>query len=93
MRSRESVKAVVEDAAQARADENVHRLQPNEAQEMCIRDRIIPFFMISAIPEIEVRGVFSSWETLAVNSRRSVSRSSCSVISSITITAPITDPS
>ena len=37
----------------------------------------MPFFIISAKPEIEVSGVFSSWETLAVNSRRSCSRGRC----------------
>ena len=29
-----------------------------------------PFCRISAVPRMEVKGVFSSWETLAVNSRR-----------------------
>ena len=32
--------------------------------------RTMPFFMISAYPDIDVRGVFSSWETLAENSLR-----------------------
>ena len=48
-----------------------------------------PFIMISAYPEIEVSGVFSSWETLAVNSRRSSSRLCCSVTSRMTTTAPL----
>ena len=53
----------------------------------------MPFLIISAKPEMEVRGVFSSWETLAVNSRRRFSRSSRSVMSRITTTAPSTSPS
>ena len=46
------------------------------------------FIIISAKPEMEVRGVFSSWETLAVNSLRSCSRLTRSVTSKMTITAP-----
>ena len=52
-----------------------------------------PPFMISAVPRMEVRGVFSSCETLAVNSRRSRSRCSFSVTSRITSTAPAIWPS
>ena len=52
-----------------------------------------PPAMISAVPRMEVRGVFSSWDTLAVNSRRSCSRCSFSVTSRITTTAPATVPS
>ena len=52
-----------------------------------------PFSRISAVPRMEVRGVFSSWDTLAVNSRRSASRCSFSVTSSTISTAPFWTPS
>ena len=55
--------------------------------------RTVPFSRISAVPEMAVRGVFSSWETLAVNSRRRLSRCSRSVTSKITTTAPVRCPS
>ena len=41
--------------------------------------RTIPFFMISAYPEIDVRGVFSSWETFAENSLRILETASFSL--------------
>ena len=47
-----------------------------------------PSFISSAKPEMEVSGVFSSCETLAENSRRSASRSSRSVTSISSSTAP-----
>ena len=53
----------------------------------------MPLFISSAKPEMEVSGVFSSWETLALNSRRRASRFSRSVTSRMASTAPASRPS
>ena len=49
----------------------------------------MPFFKSSAKPEMDVSGVFSSFDTFAENSRRSASRCSRSVVSSAMTTAPV----
>ena len=51
---------------------------------------IAPSFKVSTNPWIEVRGVRSSWETLATNSDRIFSNFLISVISFKTTTAPQT---
>ena len=52
----------------------------------------MPLWMSSALPTMPCRGVFNSWETLAVNSRRLRSAYSCSVTSKVSSTVPTVSP-
>ena len=48
----------------------------------------IPLFNSSALPRMDCSGVFSSWDTFAVNSRRFRSANACSVTSKANSTVP-----
>ena len=52
-----------------------------------------PFFSSSALPRMDCSGVFSSWDTLAVNSRRLRSAQARSVTSKASRTTPTAVPS
>ena len=52
-----------------------------------------PFSSSSALPIIDCKGVFSSWDTLAENSRRLRSAAACSVTSNASSTVPAAAPS
>ncbi len=53
----------------------------------------VPSSSISALPVMTCRGVFSSWDTFAANSRRIRSASACSVTSKASRTVPAGAPS